>query len=52
MGQLATNPPAFCTTRQRLAELSNNGMKDESLYDELVVTLDLAMAAENFRASV
>jgi hypothetical protein len=38
--------------RQRLAELCGSGMTDELLYDELVVTLDLAMAAENFRASV
>ena len=38
--------------RQRLAELSGSSLTDESLYDELVVTLDLALAAENFRASV
>jgi hypothetical protein len=38
--------------RQRLAELSDRGITDESLYDEVVVTLDLAMAAENFGASV
>jgi len=39
-------------SRQRLAEISGNKMTDDSLYDELVVTLDLAMAVENFRASV
>lgn len=38
--------------RQRMAELCGGSMTDELLYDELVVTLDLAMAAENFRASV
>ena len=38
--------------RQRLVELADRGMNDESLYDELVVTLDLALAADNFSASV
>lgn len=38
--------------RVRLDDLSGNAMKDELLYDELVAALDLAMAAENFRASV
>ena len=38
--------------RQRLMELSGNKMTDESLYDELVVTLDLAVAADNFGLSI
>ena len=37
---------------QRLVELSGSKMTDEALYDELVVTLDLAIAADNFEASI
>jgi hypothetical protein len=38
--------------RQRLNELSGSKMTDESLYNELVATLDLAVAADNFGVSI
>ncbi len=38
--------------QQRLAELSGSKITDESAYDELVATLDLAVAADNFGASI